>query len=185
MASGVLHSAPQPVIVAFGDSLTAGFGVEPGLSWPDDLQKFIHQRVINAGVSGDTTTDGLNRLPEVIGYHPKIVIVEFGGNDGLRGLPLATTRSNLEQIIQGLQKSGARVLLAGMTLPPNYGPDYIHGFEAIYRDLARKYKLPLIPFLLQGVALKPGMMQRDGIHPTAAGHEIVARTVLRYLKPLL
>jgi acyl-CoA thioesterase I len=181
-ASGVLHSAPAPVIVAFGDSLTAGFGVEPGLSWPDDLAKLLHQKVINAGVSGDTTTDGLNRLPEVIGYHPKIVIVEFGGNDGLRGLPLTTTRANLDQIIQSLQKAGAHVLLAGMTLPPNYGPEYIHSFEAIYKDLARKYKVPLIPFLLEGVALKPGMMQRDGIHPTAAGHEIVARTVLRYLK---
>ena len=185
VASGVLDSAPPPLIVAFGDSLTAGFGVEPGLSWPDDLEKLIHRKVVNAGVSGDTTTDGLNRLPEVLGYHAKIVVLEFGGNDGLRGLPLATTRSNLEHLIQGLQKSGARVLLAGMTLPPNYGPEYIHGFEAIYRDLARKYKLRLIPFLLQDVALKPGMMQRDGIHPTAAGHTIVARTVLRYLKPML
>jgi acyl-CoA thioesterase-1 len=183
--SGVLLSAPAPVIVAFGDSLTAGFGVEPGQSWPDDLSKLLHQKVINAGVSGDTTTDGLNRLPEVIGYHPKIAIVEFGGNDGLRGLPLATTRANLDQIIQGLQKAGAHVLLAGMTLPPNYGPDYIHSFEAIYKDLARKYKVPLIPFLLEGVALKPGMMQRDGIHPTAAGHAIVAQTVWRYLKGML
>jgi acyl-CoA thioesterase-1 len=111
--------------------------------------------------------------------------VEFGGNDGLRGLPLATTRANLDQIIQGLQKAGAHVLLAGMTLPPNYGPDYIHSFEAIYKDLARKYKVPLIPFLLEGVALKPGMMQRDGIHPTAAGHAIVAQTVWRYLKGML
>jgi acyl-CoA thioesterase-1 len=184
-ASGVLLSAPAPVIVAFGDSLTAGFGVEPGQSWPDVLANLLHQKVINAGVSGDTTTDGLNRLPEVIGYHPKIVIVEFGGNDGLRGLPLTTTRANLDQIMQGLQKAGVRVLLAGMTLPPNYGPEYIHNFEAIYKDLAGKYKVPLIPFLLEGVALKPGMMQRDGMHPTAAGHAIVAQTVWRYLRGML
>ena len=178
------------MIAAFGDSLTAGFGAEPGYSYPDFLQKDLDRqglgwRVVNAGVSGDTTTDGVNRLSEVLSYQPRIVILEFGGNDGLRGLPLSTTRANLEQMIETLNKAGARVILAGMTLPPNYGPDYIRGFEAIYKELASKYKLALIPFLLEGVALERNLMQRDGIHPTAQGNGIVAETVLKYIKPML
>jgi acyl-CoA thioesterase-1 len=180
----------RPVIAAFGDSLTAGFGAEPGYSYPDFLQKDLDAahlawRVVNAGISGDTTTDGLNRLPEVLALKPRIVILEFGGNDGLRGLPLETTRSNLDQMIAGLQSGGARVVLAGMTLPPNYGPEYIRGFEKIYKDLGAKYKPVLIPFLLEGVATNPSLMQRDLLHPTAQGNEIVARTVLRYMKPVL
>ena len=182
----------RPAIVAFGDSLTAGFGAEPGNSYPDFLQKDLDAaglpwHVINAGVSGDTTTDGVNRLGEVVAYKPRIVIVEFGGNDGLRGLPIETTRANLDQIVAALQKTGARVVLAGMTLPPNYGPDYIRTFEQIYRDLAAKYKLVRIPFLLEGVATVAtrNLMQRDGLHPTAEGNAIVAQTVLRYLKLLL
>ncbi len=180
----------RPVIVAFGDSLTAGYGVETGYSYPDFLQKDLDRagrkyRVMNAGVSGDTTSGGLARVGIVSALKPAIVIVELGGNDGLRGLPLASTRANLEQIIVKLRKSGARVLLAGITLPPNYGPDYIKQFESIYKDLAAKYKVPLIPFLLQGVAGVPGMMQGDGIHPTRKGNEIVANLVLRALKPLL
>ncbi len=180
----------RPVIVAFGDSLTAGFGAEPGNSFPDYLQKNLDAaglkwRVVNAGVSGDTTTDGVNRLSEVTAYQPRIVIVEFGGNDGLRGLPIETTRSNLEQMVATLRKSGAAVVLAGMTLPPNYGPDYIRSFEKIYQDLAAKYKLTRIPFLLEGVATRHELMQRDGLHPTAQGNAIVAETVLRYLKPLM
>ena len=178
------------MIVAFGDSLTAGFGAEPGASYPDFLQKDLLEagygwRVVNAGVSGNTTSDGLYRVREVLAKKPRIVIVEFGGNDGLRGLPLATTRANLEQIVEELRKAGAAVVLAGMTLPPNYGPDYIHSFEHIYVDLAAKYKLTRIPFLLEAVALHPDLMQRDGIHPTGPGNALVAKTVLRYLKPLL
>jgi acyl-CoA thioesterase I len=180
----------RPVIVAFGDSLSAGFGAEPGKSFPDYLQKDLdaaglHWRVVNAGVSGNTTTDGLDRVSEVLAYRPRITIVEFGGNDGLRGLPLETTRTNLEQIILRLQAAGSKVLLAGMTLPPNYGGDYVARFGQIYVDLATKYKLPRIPFLLSDVALRPGLMQQDGIHPTAQGNAIVAQTVMRYLKPLL
>jgi acyl-CoA thioesterase I len=180
----------RPAIVAFGDSLTAGFGADPGKSFPDFLQKDLDAaglkwRVINAGVSGNTTTDGLARLSEVLAYKPRITIVEFGGNDGLRGLPIETTRANLEQIIQMLQSAGSKVILAGMTLPPNYGPDYIKPFQQVYADLAAKYKVARIPFLLSDVALHPDLMQRDGIHPTAQGNEIVAKTVMRYLKPLL
>jgi acyl-CoA thioesterase I len=184
------RSDARRVIVAFGDSLTAGFGAEPGNSYPDFLQKDLDQtgpqwRVVNAGVSGDTTTDGVNRLSEVLGYKPAIVIVEFGGNDGLRGLPIETTRANLEQMVATLRNSGATVVLAGMTLPPNYGPDYIRGFERIYRELAAKYKLARIPFLLEGVATERSLMQRDGLHPTAKGNQKVAGTVMKYLEPLL
>ncbi len=178
------------MIVAFGDSLTTGFGADPGKSFPDFLQKDLdqaglHWHVVNAGVSGNTTTDGVSRLPEALGYKPRVTIVEFGGNDGLRGLPIETTRANLEQIIRALRDAGSAVVLAGMTLPPNYGPDYVRGFEQVYKDLANKYKVARIPFLLEGVATHPNLMQRDGIHPTAEGNEIVATTVIRYLKPLL
>jgi acyl-CoA thioesterase-1 len=184
------HVDTRPVIVAFGDSLTAGFGADPGKSFPDFLQKDLdqaglHWHVVNAGVSGNTTTDGVSRLPEALALKPRVTIVEFGGNDGLRGLPIETTRANLEQIIRALRDAGSAVVLAGMTLPPNYGPDYIRGFEQVYKDLANKYKVARIPFLLEGVATHPDLMQRDGIHPTAQGNEIVASLVMRYLKPLL
>jgi len=178
------------VIVAFGDSLTAGFGADPGNSYPDFLQKDLDRaglpwHVVNAGVSGDTTSDGVNRLSEVLGYKPKVVIVEFGGNDGLRGLPLETSRANLAQMVTTLQNSRAKVILAGMTLPPNYGPEYIRSFEQIYGDLARKYHARLIPFLLIDVATNRSLMQRDGLHPTAQGNEKVAETVMKYLKPVI
>jgi acyl-CoA thioesterase-1 len=176
--------------VAFGDSLTAGFGAESGYSYPDFLQKDLDAaglawRVVNLGVSGDTTSDGLNRLSEVMALKPRVVILEFGGNDGLRGLPLETTRSNLLQMVQTLRAGGVTVVLAGMTLPPNYGPEYIRSFEQIYQDSAAKYKLVRIPFLLEAVALDRRLMQRDGIHPTAEGNEKVAGTVMKYLKPVL
>ncbi|MGA2715334.1 MAG: arylesterase [Bryobacteraceae bacterium] len=180
----------RPVIAAFGDSLSAGFGVEPGKSYPDDLQRLIdaagfRYHVVNLGVSGDTTTDGVERLPSVLAVHPAIVILEFGGNDGLRGLPVTSTRMNLAEMIEALQKANARVLLAGMTLPRNYGPEYIHSFEQVYVGLAKQYKLPRIPFLLDGVGGNPELTQPDGIHPTAEGAQIVAGTVMKYLEPLL
>ena len=179
----------RPVIVAFGDSLTAGFGADPGKSYPDFLQQELDRRglryhVVNAGISGETTTDALARLDTVTAIHPVAVILEFGGNDGLRGLPIATTRSNMEQLITALKQSGTEVLLAGMTLPPNYGPEYIGAFQRIYIDLAAKYKVALMPFLLEGVA-GTSRMQRDGLHATAEGNRIVAANVFRYLRPLL
>jgi acyl-CoA thioesterase-1 len=180
----------RPVIVAFGDSLTAGFGVPPGKSYPDDLQRLIdagkyRYRIVNLGVSGDTTTDGMVRLPSVLALHPTLVILEFGANDGLRGLPVASARKNLADMIQSLQQSGARIVLAGMTLPRNYGPEYIHSFEEMYVDLAKQFRLPRIPFLLDGVGGNPDLTQPDGLHPTAEGAQIVAQTVMRYLQPLL
>ncbi len=180
----------RPVITAFGDSLTAGYGVEAGLSYPDYLQKQIdahgyRYRVVNQGISGDTTSGGVSRIEEAIRLDPEIVILELGGNDGLRGLPLETTRQNLSEMAARLQAGGAKVLLAGMTLPRNYGPDYIKGFEKIYADLAREKRIPLIPFLLEGVATRPALMQGDAIHPRAEGNKIVAATVFKHLRPLL
>ncbi len=160
------------------------------MSYPDFLQKDLDRaglgwRVVNQGVSGDTTTDGLNRVGEVLAVKPRVVILEFGGNDGLRGLPIETTRANLDQMIAALQNAGVTVVLAGMTLPPNYGPEYIRGFEQVYRDLGAKYKLTRIPFLLEGVATDKSLMQRDGLHPTGQGNARVAETVFKYLKPVL
>jgi acyl-CoA thioesterase-1 len=180
----------RPAIVAFGDSLTAGFGLDPGKGYPDFLQRELDRRgyryrVINAGISGETTTGGLARVGLVLADHPAIVILEFGGNDGLRGLQVAATRANLEQMIVELQKGGAKVVLAGMTLPPNYGPEYIRAFDRMYPDLAGRYELPLIPFLLAGVAGTAEYMQRDGLHPTEEGCRLVAANVMRVLEPLL
>ncbi len=187
-------AAPSPVepprIVAFGDSLTAGLGVAPADSYPSQLQRRLDQdgyryRVINAGVSGETTAGGVRRVNWVLASHPSIAILELGGNDGLRGLRLDETRANLEQIIRQLQARQVIVVLAGMQLPPNYGADYTSRFEALYADLARQYRIPLIPFFLDGVAAQPALNQADGIHPTAQGYRLVTDTVLRALKPLL
>ena len=181
----------KKLLVVFGDSLSAGYGVQPGQSYPDDLQRKLDVqgyawRVVNLGISGDTTSGGLARVNTGTALRPSMVLLELGGNDGLRGLPLAMTRENLDQIIGAFKHAGARVVLAGMTLPPNYGPDYIHSFEAIYADLAAKYKLPLIPFLLRDIATQDmRYFQRDGIHPTAEGAQIVSETVFRTIKPLL
>ena len=180
----------RPVIAAFGDSLSAGFGVEPGKSFPDDLQRLLdaagyRYHVVNLGVSGDTTTDGVERLPAVLAVHPAIVILEFGGNDGLRGLPVVSAQKNLATMVEALRKGGAQIVLAGMTLPRNYGPEYIRSFEQMYIDLAKMYNLVRIPFLLEGVGGHPDLVQPDGIHPTAEGAEIVAHSVMKYLQPLL
>ena len=180
----------RPVIVAFGNSLTAGYGVDPGKSYPDFLQQMIDEagyeyRVVNAGLSGDTTSGGVERLDSVIAMKPEIVILELGPNDGLRGLPLASTRANLEEMIVRLQAAGARVVLAGMTLPRNYGPHYIRTFENMYSELAKKHSLPLIPFLLAGVAENNLHMQNDRLHPTVEGNRIVAANVMKILQPLL
>jgi acyl-CoA thioesterase-1 len=180
----------RPVIAVFGDSISAGFGLDPGQSFPDDLQRLIDAagykyRVVNLGVSGDTTTDGVERLPSVLAVKPAIVILEFGGNDGLRGQPIASAEKNLGDMVQALQQSGAQVVLAGMTLPRNYGPDYIHSFEQMYVDLAEKYRVIRIPFLLQDVGGVASLMQPDGLHPTARGAQIVARTAMTYVQPLL
>ena len=184
----------RPAIVIFGDSLSAGYGLDPGQSYPDHLQELLDDkgyayRVVNQGLSGDTTTGGLARVDQAVAVKPVIALVELGGNDGLRGTPVAITRSNLEKIVERFQAGGAQVVLAGMTLPRNYGDDYIKEFDRIYPELARKYNVPLIPFLLEGLAstegMVPGMIQQDGIHPTAKGTPMIARTVMAALEPLL
>lgn len=179
------------VLLVFGDSLSAGFGLEAGQSFPDFLQKRLDAEklpwhVINQGISGDTTEGGVARLDSGLAVKPEVVVLELGGNDGLRGLPLKTTRANLNQMIEAFQKAGAKVVLAGMTLPPNYGPDYIKEFEKIYRDLSKQHHTVLIPFLLADIVTSDlRYIQRDGIHPTAEGCEIVSGTVLRAVRPLL
>jgi acyl-CoA thioesterase I len=180
----------RPVIVAFGDSLTAGYGADPGDSYPDFLEKDLNQsgyryQVINQGISGNTTKDGVDRLQDVLGLKPVLVIVAFGGNDGLRGLPIASTRENLDRMVAALLHSGTKVVLGGITLPPNYGPDYIRQFNQTYALLAAKYHLPLLPFLLQDVYGVDGGMQNDGIHATDQGNAQVAKNLLPLITPLL
>ena len=180
----------QDLIICFGDSLTAGFGTDPGESYPDVLQQLLdargyHYHVVNAGISGDTTKDGLDRIARVIARHPQLVVVEFGGNDGLRGLPLEQTQANLATMIQQLQSSGAQVALAGITLPPSYGPDYIKKFDAMYPARAKKYHTRLLPFLLKNVYGVPGDMQPDNTHATAQGNKQVALNVEALIQPLL
>jgi len=180
----------RPRIVAFGDSLTAGLGVGADESYPAQLQRRLDQlnyryRVINAGVSGETTAGGVRRVPWVLSSKPDVVILELGGNDGLRGLSLEQTKSNLSEIIQRLQLAGVTVILAGMRLPPNYGQEYTRGFEAIYPALAKQYHLPLIPFFLEGVAASSTLNQADGIHPTKEGYRVIVEQILKTLSPLL
>jgi acyl-CoA thioesterase-1 len=171
---------PRPAIVCFGDSLTKGFGVNPGKSYPDVLQEELDRagyryRVVNFGVSGETTQDGLARLPYVLKQKPEIVVVEFGANDELRGQAADKAENNLAQMAHLLLQAGARVVLAGMMLPTNSGSGYSHQFDAMYARLAARYQLPLIPFLLDGVAANPQLMQEDGLHPNTEGTRVVAK----------
>jgi acyl-CoA thioesterase I len=180
----------RPVIICFGDSLTAGYGAEYGKSYPDYLQSDLdsrgyHYRVVNLGISGNTTKDGVERVDHILALKPAIVIVEFGGNDGLRGLRIEDTRANLDKLVATLKSSGTKVALAGITLPPDYGPDYVQQFNQTYALIAKKYNVPLLPFLLKGVFGVDGMMQRDNTHATAEGNKIVANNVLPLILPLL
>lgn len=179
-----------PKIVAFGDSLTAGFGVSSDESYPAQLARQLYERgfqyeVINAGVSGDTSAGGVRRVEWILKTQPTVVILELGVNDGLRGLPLQETYTNLRTIIKRLQDEGVIVVLAGMRIPPNYGEAYTGEFFEMYARLAQELTIPLIPFLLEGVAARPGLNQADGIHPTAEGYTLVTQNVLDTLEPLL
>jgi acyl-CoA thioesterase-1 len=179
-----------PKIVAFGDSLTAGFGVAAQDTYPVQLQRRLDAAgyrylMVNAGVSGDTTAGGVRRVSWVLNSNPYMVILELGGNDGLRGLDIEQTRTNLEIIIARLKQAGVVTVLAGMKLPPNYGVDYTARFESMYHELATRHGLALIPFLVEGVGGDQRLNQADGIHPTGEGYRIVADNVFRILEPLL
>jgi len=188
--SAPVQAAVRPIIVCFGDSLTAGLGTGPGESYPDYLQQDLdqrgyHYRVLNDGVSGNTTKDGVSRLDSVIALKPAVAVVEFGGNDGLRGLQNPQTEANLDRIVFAFQQAGAKVVLAGITLPPDYGQDYIRSFNAIYTRIAAKRHVSLLPFLLKDVYGVPGSIQADQTHATAQGNQQVARNLLPLLVPLL
>ena len=182
--------ADERVIVAFGDSLTAGLGVPADQAYPAVLAAKLKAdgypyRVVNAGVSGDTTAGGLRRLDWALRLAPQIVIVELGTNDALRGQDLATVRANLDQIVGRFQAAGARVLIAGMKLPPNYGLRYTTEFQKMYEDVAKQRRAALMPFFLDGVGGNPRLNQADGIHPTAEGYRIIVDRLWPYLKSLL
>jgi acyl-CoA thioesterase-1 len=188
-AAAVRAGDARPKIVVLGDSLTAGLGLPGDEAYPSLLQERLNKaglefEVVNAGVSGDTSAGGLSRLDWALQGDVKILIIALGGNDALRGLPTDALRQNLSAIIEQAQSRRVRVILAGMEAPPNYGRDYIVSFHRVYPDLARRYKVALVPFLLQNVAGIESLNQRDGIHPTAAGARIVADNVWSVLRPL-
>ncbi len=182
--------ADKPLLVCFGDSITAGYGLSSGEAYPDALQRDLdklgyHYKVDNAGTSGATTKDAVAKVRSIVAMHPAVVVVEFGGNDGLRGLPLDQTRRNLDSVLTTIESAHIQVLLAGITLPPNYGPDYVHQFDQIFVDTAAKHRTAVVPMIYKDLLTVPGTIQGDGIHPTAKGSEIIAKTLLGQLKPLL
>jgi acyl-CoA thioesterase-1 len=186
-----LQAAAAPKkLVCFGDSITAGYGLDANKSYPAALERLLNKRgdawqVVNQGVSGNTTKDAVARVNSIVALHPAVAVVEFGGNDGLRGLPLDVTQKNLDSVLSTLQEARIRVLLVGITLPPNYGAEYIQRFNALYRDAAAKHHLALMPMLYEGIYTVPGAIQDDGIHPTAKGSEMIAEHMLPMLLPLL
>ena len=183
---------PNKTILFFGNSLTAGYGIEPEDSFTGIIQQRIDSlelgyNVINGGLSGETTASGLNRLDWFLEEEPYIFVLELGGNDGLRGIDLQETRTNLRKIIQLIREKypDTHILLAGMQIPPNMGQNYTKEFQTIFPDLAKEEGVQLIPFLLEGVAGNPSLNLPDGIHPNEEGHRLVAETVWEYLRPML
>src|SRR5258708_5290764 len=192
IAASASATAETPVILVFGDSISAGYGlarVEQG--WVELLKTRLKEQgygyqVVNASVSGETTAGGLARLPRALElHHPSIVILELGGNDGLRALPIAQMRANLTQMVTLSGAAGAKVLLLGMRMPPNYGPQYTEQFAMVFSDLAREKKVALVPFLLTDIALTSTLLQGDDIHPNALGQPVLLENVWPQLKPLL
>ena len=184
-------TAPSPTILVVGDSLSAGYGIRLEQGWVALLQARLEKegyghRVVNASASGETTGGALARLPRALEQQrPRIVVIELGGNDGLRGLPVADIRRNFERMIALSQQAGARVLLIGMQIPPNYGPAYTQAFSGLYTDLAAQHRVALVPFFLEGIALDDSLFQDDGLHPNAAAQPRLLATVWPQLRPLL
>jgi acyl-CoA thioesterase-1 len=184
-------ASEPPVLLVLGDSLSAGYGMDREKSWVSLLETRLNERgysyrVLNSSISGDTSQGGVTRLPRLLErYQPKIVIIELGANDGLRGIDPAVTRANLSDMIARSQASGARVLLAGIRLPPNYGSAYLQQFESMYADLASEYQALLVPFFMDGVAMEPELLQADNIHPNEAGQPVLLENVWAVLEPAL
>jgi acyl-CoA thioesterase I len=184
-------SAFAGTILVWGDSLSAGYGLQTEQAWPALLAQRIREtkrphKVVNASISGETTAGGRSRLPAALqSYKPSVVIIELGANDGLRGLPASAMAANLQAMIDASRQSGAKVLLVGMRMPPNYGPDYTSRFENAFRDLARTNKTRLVPFMMEGFADKRNYFQQDGIHPVADAQPFILDTIWQELKPLL
>jgi acyl-CoA thioesterase-1 len=178
-------------VLVWGDSLSAGYGLRPQQSWPSLLGERINaarlpHKVVNASISGETTAGGLARLPAALEAHkPSVIVIELGANDGLRGLPVKAMAANLQAMVDASRKAGAQVLLVGMRMPPNYGPDYTASFEATFRDLAKTRRVRLVPFMMEGFADQRHYFQADGIHPVAEAQPLILDTIWRELKPLL
>lgn len=189
--SGASLAAERPVILVMGDSLSAAYNIPTQSGWVNLLGQALKKhsknwQVVNASISGETTSGGLTRLPDLLRQHqPNLVLLELGANDGLRGLPPKLITQNLEKMLNLIEQSGAKAMLVGILLPPNYGPAYLTQFEEIYPKLAKKHQLTLLPFLLDGVADNPDLMQNDGLHPTAEAQPKILETVWLELKPLL
>ncbi len=189
---GCFGAAQSETILFLGDSLTAGYGLDPALAFPALIQKKIDEaglpyKVVNAGVSGDTSAGGVRRIDWLLKRPVDVLFLELGANDGLRGIPLDSTEKNLQSIIDRTRESypDCRIMIAGMMVPPNLGPDYTARFQGIFKELAEKNHAVLMPFLLEGVAGRPALNLPDGIHPTEEGHRIVARNVWKWLAPIL
>ncbi|MGC3873155.1 arylesterase [Halomonas sp. GXIMD04776] len=183
-----MASAANTTLLVMGDSLSAAYGIERQAGWISLLRQRLGDevKVVNASISGETTSGGATRLHKLLRQHaPDIVLIELGGNDGLRGLSPKQMRHNLSSMIEASQKADAEVLLVGIEIPPNYGQAYARAFKAVYRDLAEQYDVPLVPFLLDGVALEEDLMQDDGIHPTAEAQPRMLENVWPELKALL
>ncbi|MDD3328041.1 MAG: arylesterase [Zoogloea sp.] len=184
-------SAWAGTVLVWGDSLSAGYGLRPQQSWPSLLGERISaarlpHKVVNASISGETTAGGLARLPAALEAHkPSVVVIELGANDGLRGLPVKAMAANLQAMVDASRKAGAQVLLVGMRMPPNYGPDYTTRFEAAFRELAKAKRVRLVPFMMEGFADQRHYFQADGIHPVAEAQPLILDTIWRELKPLL
>lgn len=187
----IVLASESPVLLILGDSLSAGYGMDREKSWVNLLEIRFKEygysyRILNSSISGDTTQGGLSRLPRLIDrYQPEIVIIELGGNDGLRGIDPGITRENMTDMIRQSQAVGAQVLLTGIKLPPNYGSAYLQQFESIYTDLANEFDTLLVPFFMDGIAFRPDLLQADTIHPNEKGQPVLLDNVWKVLQPAL